>query len=69
MVVQNITFDESKCEIKEQSCSPIVLAKKKIVLPEKNTIIVNNMNELIITDSMDMISSLLTEQKRFIQTR
>ena len=73
MMIQNtIVFDENKYEIREQLGSSIVVAKKKIILPEmdkKDITVVNNTNGIIITDSMEMIDALLLEQRQFAKTR
>ena len=72
MMNQKILFNENIYDIREQACSTIVLAKKKIILPEmdkKNITVVNNTNGIIITDSMEMINALLLEQSQFAKTR
>ena len=72
MMNQKILFNENIYYIREQACSTIVLAKKKIILPEmdkKNITVVNNTNGIIITDSMEMINALLLEQSQFAKTR
>lgn len=72
MMNQKILFSENIYDIREQACSPIVLAKKKIILPEmdkKDITIVNNTNGIIITDSMEMIDVLLLEQRQLVKTR
>ena len=65
-------FDENKYEIREQLGSSIVVAKKKIILPEmdkKDITVVNNTNGIIVTDSMEIIDALLLEQRPFVKTR
>ena len=65
-------FDERDYEIKEQKGSPIVLAKKKIILPEvdkKDIEIVNIADRIITTGSMDMVHELFVEQNQLIKTR
>lgn len=72
MMNQKILFDENKYDIREQACSPIVLTKKKIILPEmdkKDIIIVNSTNGIIVTDSIEFIDALLLEQRQFVKTR
>ena len=72
MMNQKILFNENIYDIREQACSQIVLAKKKIILPEmdkKDITVVNNTNGIIITDSMEMIDALLLEQSQFAKTR
>ena len=72
MMNQKILFNENIYDIRKQACSPIVLAKKKIILPEmdkKDISVVNNTNGIIITDSMEMIDALLLEQSQFAKTR
>lgn len=65
-------FDERDYEIKEQKGSSIVLAKKKIILPEvdkKDIEIVNIADKIITTGSMDMVHELFVEQNQLIKTR
>lgn len=72
MMNQKILFNENIYDIREQACSQIVLAKKKIILPEmdkKDITVVNNTNGIIITDSMEIIDALLLEQRPFVKTR
>ncbi|MDL2301041.1 hypothetical protein LJC58_01655 [Lachnospiraceae bacterium OttesenSCG-928-D06] len=73
MMNQKIIFDENKYDIREQACSPIVLAKKKIILPEmdkKDITLVNSTNGIIVTDSIEFIDALLLEQRQqFVKTR
>lgn len=69
MMNQKILFDVNEYDIREQTCSLIVLAKKKIILPEmdkKNITVVNNTNGIIVTDSME---TLFLEQRKFVKTR
>lgn len=70
--MMNQIFDENIYDIREQGCSPIVLAKKKIILPEmdkKGITVVNNNSGIIITDFMGMVESLFAEQSMFTKTR
>lgn len=70
--MMNQIFDENIYDIREQECSPIVLAKKKIILPEmdkKGITVVNNNSGFIITDSMGMVETLFAEQSMFTKTR
>ncbi len=72
MMNQNIYFDESRYDIREQACSPIVLAKKIIILPEmdkKDITVVSNTSGIIVTDSMEMIDALFLGQRQFVKTR
>lgn len=73
MMIQNaIVFDENKYEIREQLGSSIVVAKKKIILPEmekKDITVVNNTSGIFVTDPMEMIDGLLLEQRQFVKTR
>ncbi len=71
MMIQNtIVFDENKDEIREKLSSFIVVAKKKLILPENDIAIANNTKGIIITDSMEMIDDLLLEQRQqFVKTR
>lgn len=70
--MMNQIFDENIYDIREQECSPIVLVKKKIILPEmdkKGITVVNNNSGIIITDSMGMVETLFAEQSMFTKTR
>lgn len=72
MINQKILFYENMYDIREQACSSIVLAKKKIIFPEmdkKDIAVVNNTNGIIVTDSMEIIDALLLEQRPFVKTR
>ena len=72
MMNQKILFNENIYDIREQACSPIVLAKKKIILPEmdkKDIAVVNSTSGIIVTDSTEMIDALLLEQRQFVKTR
>lgn len=72
MTNQKNIFDENIYDIREQVCSPIVLAKKKIILPEmdkKSITIVSNNSGIIITDSIEMVETLFAEQSMFTKTR
>lgn len=59
-------------DIREQECSPIVLATKKIILPEmdkKSITVVSNNSGIIITDFKEMVETLFAEQSMFTKTR
>lgn len=72
MMNQKNIFDKNIYDIREQECSPIVLATKKIILPEmdkKGITVVSNNSGIIITDSKEMVETLFAEQSLFTKTR
>lgn len=71
MMNQRDLFDESLYDISEQVHYSIVLAKKKIILPEmdkKDITIVNSNSGIIVTDSIEMID-LFNEQRTLVKMR
>ena len=72
MMNQKNIFDKNIYDIREQECSPIVLATKKIILPEmdkKGITVVSNNSGIIITDSKEIVETLFAEQSLFTKTR